>query len=112
MMKLDMPMAWSKWQSVFGSEVQTALKSILLADFEREVIPELGPECGVAVVGVPGIESKDWDVPVALFFHLTTDNCNTFGIRKPCSKPAEAPELRTSSSESVEGFAAHVAMVF
>jgi transglutaminase-like putative cysteine protease/tetratricopeptide (TPR) repeat protein len=73
-MNFDAVAGWRDWSPhLFGAEQRKDLASIWAIDFEKEVLPELGPECGVAVLGLPNILTGSWDVPWAVFFKLKTD---------------------------------------
>ncbi len=73
-MNLDPVVAWRDWSTdLFSVEQKKDLSSIWSIDFEKEVLPELGPECGAAVLGLPNILSGSWDVPLAVFFKLKSD---------------------------------------
>lgn len=73
MMKLDAAPAWISWKTALNAEDQQSLSSIWAVDLQRDVIPELGAECGVAVTRIPSIEGNNWDVPLLLFFQLKSD---------------------------------------
>ncbi|HEU5237131.1 MAG TPA: transglutaminase domain-containing protein, partial [Pyrinomonadaceae bacterium] len=70
--RIDAGKAWPAWNTVFSAEEQI-FKSNWKADFERDVLPELGPECGIAAVGVPNLSGDNWDVPLVMFFQLRSD---------------------------------------
>lgn len=72
-MNFDAVAAWRDWSHLLGAEQRKDLTSIWEIDFEQEVLPELGPECGVAVLGLPSIRSDNWDLPWAAFFKLKSD---------------------------------------
>src|SRR5205085_2505404 len=58
MMKLDAASAWSNYANTFFSpgEVET-FSNLWSLDFKKDVLPELGPECGAAMVGLPDINN-------------------------------------------------------
>lgn len=73
-MKIDGAAALQDW----GKELSGAasLKSFAAAwaiDFEKEVLPELGPECGAAVLALPDVTGSEWQAPLAVFFKLKSD---------------------------------------
>jgi tetratricopeptide (TPR) repeat protein len=73
-MNFDTVAAWRDWsKQLFNAEELKDLNSIWALDFEKEVLPELGPECGLAVLGLPDIFNAKWDVPWAAFFKLKSD---------------------------------------
>jgi tetratricopeptide (TPR) repeat protein len=73
-MNFDAVAGWRDWShQLFNAEQRKDLTSIWAIDFEKEVLPELGPECGVAVLGLPNIIADNWDLPWAAFFKLKSD---------------------------------------
>ncbi|MCM3872856.1 MAG: lasso peptide biosynthesis protein [Pyrinomonadaceae bacterium] len=73
-MNFDPVAAWRDWSTdLFSVEKKRELTSIWSIDFEKEVLPELGPECGVAVLGLPNTLTGNWDFPLAVFFKLKSD---------------------------------------
>jgi len=73
-MNFDAVAGWRDWSAhLFSAEQRRDLSSIWAIDFEKEVVPELGPECGVAVLGLPNILGTKWDVPWAVFCRLKSD---------------------------------------
>jgi tetratricopeptide (TPR) repeat protein len=70
MTNIDAARAWTAWGSALSAEQQQIFKSNWAVDFEREVLPELGPECGIAAVGVPNVLANNWDVPLVIYFQL------------------------------------------
>jgi len=73
-MNFDAVAGWRDWShQLLGAEQRKDLTSIWAIDFEKEVLPELGPECGVAVLGLPNILADNWDLPWAAFFKLKSD---------------------------------------
>lgn len=73
-MNFDTVAAWRDWskQSLSAEELKD-LTSIWAIDFEKEVLPELGPECGVALLGLPDLSGTNWGVPWVAFFKLKSD---------------------------------------
>jgi len=73
-MNFDMVAGWQDWlKQVLSAEERKELTSIWAIDFEKEVLPELGPECGVAVLGLPDIFDANVELPWAAFFKLKSD---------------------------------------
>ena len=73
-MNFDMVAGWRDWlKQVLSAEERKDLTSIWAIDFEKEVLPELGPECGVAVLGLPDIFGANVELPWAAFFKLKSD---------------------------------------
>jgi Flp pilus assembly protein TadD len=57
LMKLDLPLLWSsesKPAALSQSETES-LTNALALDFKGEVLPELGPECGIVALDLPGL---------------------------------------------------------
>ncbi len=73
-MNIDGVTGWKSWANpVLSAERRKDLTSIWAIDFEKEVLPELGPECGVAVLGLPDIFKAEWNVPWVAFARLKSD---------------------------------------
>jgi tetratricopeptide (TPR) repeat protein len=73
-LKLDSVAAWRGWLGdLIGADDRKAFAAIWASDFEREVLPELGPECGAALLGLPDLDSGNWGTPGVLFFKLKSD---------------------------------------
>jgi tetratricopeptide (TPR) repeat protein len=82
LMKLDAAAVWREHRkTLFGAENIKRLKSPWATDFEKVVIPELGPECGVALLGLPKYEDQALNTPWMVFFKLKTDRLAT-ALRK------------------------------
>lgn len=61
LMKLDLAAAWQTWPKAMNIrdnsfEVDPALWSL---DFVKEVLPELGPECGAVLLEMPDFDAKE-----------------------------------------------------
>ena len=73
-MNFDSVIAWRDWsKQLFVPKQRRDFSSIWAIDFEKEVLPELGPECGVAVMELPNILGDNIGVPVVAFFKLKSD---------------------------------------
>jgi transglutaminase-like putative cysteine protease/Tfp pilus assembly protein PilF len=73
-MNFDAVMGWRNWShQLFGAEERKDLTAIWAMDFEKEVLPELGPECGLAILGLPNILAEKWELPWIGFFKLKSD---------------------------------------
>ena len=76
---IDPAISWRGWLGeLVGTAGRKALAAIWALDFERDVLPELGPECGAALLRLPGIGGEarggeGWNVPAVLFFKLKSD---------------------------------------
>ncbi|HZM84984.1 MAG TPA: transglutaminase domain-containing protein [Blastocatellia bacterium] len=78
LMSFEFATGWRMFASDFlGAEPAKQFKSVWALDFEREVLPELGPECGAVLLGVPGT-GKDgkFEAPWALFIQTKSDKLN------------------------------------
>ncbi|HEU4390826.1 MAG TPA: transglutaminase domain-containing protein, partial [Blastocatellia bacterium] len=58
---------------LFGKDSVNRFESVWALDFEREVLPELGPECGAVLLGVPKLTGAGLGTPSALFIQTKTD---------------------------------------
>ncbi len=74
-MNIDSVPAWRHWGSELlkPDQYQALMSAWAPLDFEKDVLPELGPECGMAVLGLPDIITGNWDIPWAAFFKLKSD---------------------------------------
>ena len=63
LMKLDLAAAWESWpKSLHLRENRFEIdESLLTLDLKKEVLPELGPECGAVVLELPNFYSKNDD---------------------------------------------------
>lgn len=73
LMNVDAIAGWRDWSQLLGAQARKDLTSILAVDFEKDVLPELGPECGLAILSLPRFVADRWDVPWAAFFKLKSD---------------------------------------
>ena len=64
LMKVDVPLFWStKFRAdLINDDLQNALK-LLALDFEQDVLPELGPECGAVLLDLPHLDRFEEDDP-------------------------------------------------
>ncbi len=70
-MNFDAVAGWRDWSpQLFSPEDLKPFTSAWAIDFEKEVLPELGPECGVAILGLPNILAAKWNGPWAAFCKL------------------------------------------
>ncbi|HSB08083.1 MAG TPA: transglutaminase domain-containing protein, partial [Blastocatellia bacterium] len=58
---------------LFNAETVKQLESIWAVDLQKEVLPELGPECGAVLLGLPSLKNGSFDAPWAVFVQLKTD---------------------------------------
>lgn len=73
-MKLDAQSMWQQWAAdMLGQDAVKDMASIWAMDFEKEVLPETGPEAGAALLGFPASEGSEWNLPSIIFFKLKTD---------------------------------------
>ncbi len=57
-MKVDLNAAREKWSKLFLDQKDLeSISKVTTMDFERELLPELGPECGVALLDLPELSS-------------------------------------------------------
>ncbi|HEU4767874.1 MAG TPA: transglutaminase domain-containing protein, partial [Pyrinomonadaceae bacterium] len=74
MMRLDVPGALETWPKTMNlrNRFETEL-SLFALDFKKEVAPELGPECGVALLEMPDLYLSKDDVMWAAFCRLKSN---------------------------------------
>jgi tetratricopeptide (TPR) repeat protein len=73
-MNLDVVGGWRDWShQLFGAEGWKDSTSIWAMDFEKDLLPELGPECGVAILSLPNITADNWELPWIVFFKLKSE---------------------------------------
>lgn len=73
-MKLDPRAAWQDWgKELLGATELKKFASAWTIDVEKEVLPNLDAECGVALLGLPDASAKDWNAPWIAFFQLKGD---------------------------------------
>ncbi|HVF23107.1 MAG TPA: transglutaminase domain-containing protein [Pyrinomonadaceae bacterium] len=73
--KLDLPELWSsesKPSMLWQSETESLINALAL-DFKKEVLPELGPECGIVALELPPLGSFDAGGTWAAFCKLKSD---------------------------------------
>jgi tetratricopeptide (TPR) repeat protein len=75
LMKLDVTTAWQTWPRTMNLrenrfEIDPALWSL---DFSKDVLPELGPECGAVLLELPEFYAKEFDPTWAAFCKLKTN---------------------------------------
>lgn len=74
LMSFDFATGWRLFASdLFGAETAKQFTSVWALDFEREVLPELGPECGAVLLGMPVSKEGKFDAPWALFIQTKSD---------------------------------------
>jgi len=106
MMKVDAPALWRDLAStLFGVEESKQIAELWAMDFEKEVLPELGSECGAALLALPKIEKGNWYLPWTVFFKLKSDKLIT-AIRegrlfKEAQTSAQAAKIKIGANEVV-----------
>ena len=103
-MQLDAKAAMQEWSSeLFSADDTKAFASAWAMDLEKEVLPELGPECGVALLGFPDTEGELRDAPVVFFFKLKSDKlARAFAegrLLKDAAASARPSRIKFGSSE-------------
>ncbi|HKS39135.1 MAG TPA: transglutaminase domain-containing protein [Blastocatellia bacterium] len=100
-MQLDAKAAIEEWSSeLFNADDKKAFASLWSLDLETEVLPELGPECGVALLGFPDTESELRDVPVVFFCKLKSDKlARAFAEGKDAAALARPARVKFGSTE-------------
>jgi len=73
-MNFDPVAGWHDWsKELLSAEQRKDLGSFWAINFEKEVLPELGPECGIAVLGLPNILGNNWNLTWTAFCKLKSD---------------------------------------
>jgi hypothetical protein len=74
LLSLDFQTGWRLFsKDLFGADEAKSFTSSWAIDFEKEVMPELGPECGAVLLGMPTLISDTLHAPWALFIQTRTD---------------------------------------
>lgn len=70
----DAALAWRAWAGeLFGADEMKQFTDLWAIDFEKEVLPELGPESGAALLGLPDLDADGFDAPWVVYFKLKSD---------------------------------------
>src|SRR5262249_30630768 len=73
LMKVDLPSSWAMSVKNLSSQKELeAFPKLWIPNFEQEVLPELGPECGIALTELPNIMTLKDDGAWAAFCKLKT----------------------------------------
>ncbi|HEX8184839.1 MAG TPA: transglutaminase domain-containing protein, partial [Blastocatellia bacterium] len=59
--------------TLFSPDDLKQFASVWAMDFEKEILSELGPECGLALLGLPGYNGEEFDAPWIIFFKLKSE---------------------------------------
>ncbi|HXF40123.1 MAG TPA: transglutaminase domain-containing protein [Blastocatellia bacterium] len=75
LMSFDFAAGWRMFSSDFlGAEAAKQFTTLWSLDFDREVLPELGPESGAVLLGMPATDKEGKiDAPWALFIQTKSD---------------------------------------
>ncbi len=74
LMKIDAPGLWAMWAKKSLNAAQLGSFATMWAlDFEKEVLPELGPECGLAMLDLPGFDPSIGSPTWAAFCKLKSN---------------------------------------
>jgi tetratricopeptide (TPR) repeat protein len=72
--RLDFASAWRGFgREFFGEETAKQFEGVWALDFDSEVLPELGPESGAVLLGLPSLDSTGPGAPWALFLETRSD---------------------------------------
>jgi tetratricopeptide (TPR) repeat protein len=72
--KLDAKAAWDEWATpLFNADDRRAFAAIWALDVAQEVLPELGPECGIALLGLPSFDTDGLRSSLVFFCKLKSD---------------------------------------
>ncbi len=76
--KFDLRERWNEWAAtLLGAEEAKQVASVWALDFEREVLPEIGPEIGAALLGLPNLDKGFFNAPWNIFFKLKSERLIT-----------------------------------
>jgi tetratricopeptide (TPR) repeat protein len=74
LMSFDFGSAWRLFSSsIFGAEPVKKFVELWSMDFNREIVPELGPEVGIVLLDVPSFKGDKVQAPWAMFIQAKTD---------------------------------------
>ncbi len=91
MLKLEATTFWRELgEAFFGGKEKQNIVEMWKPDFEKEILPELGAECGLALLGLPKFEEANWDFPWAIFFKLKSEKLATAFAQNQLFKQAQA----------------------
>ncbi|HJQ68373.1 MAG TPA: transglutaminase domain-containing protein [Blastocatellia bacterium] len=72
--KFDAALAWRAWAGeLFTADEIKDFTALWAIDFEKEVLTELGPESGAALLGIPDMNAEKFDAPWVIYFKLKGD---------------------------------------
>lgn len=73
-MKADVARIWQEWgRSLFVEDSYKEAAKLWAVDFDKEVLPEIGPEAGAALLGLPSQMNEGPAFPWVIFFKLKSD---------------------------------------
>ena len=73
-MKVDLAAAQREWsKDLFHGEESRNFVAAWGIDFEKEVVPEIDAECGIALLGLPDLSTETWQVPWVAFVKLKSE---------------------------------------
>jgi tetratricopeptide (TPR) repeat protein len=103
LMNFDFSTAWRWFSSdVFGAETAKKLAEIWSLDFEHEIVPELGPECGAVLLDIPSFKGEAPEAPWAMFIQIKSDKlAKSFAegkLIKGATAAAKAVKVRIGST--------------
>ncbi|HEX5731662.1 MAG TPA: transglutaminase domain-containing protein [Blastocatellia bacterium] len=72
--RFDAALAWRAWASeMFGADEIKKFADLWAIEFEKEVLPEIGPESGAALLGLPDLNAGAFNAPWVIYFKLKSD---------------------------------------
>ena len=70
----DAALAWRAWAGeLFSADEMKQFADLWAIEFEKEVLPEIGPESGAALLGLPELGADALDAPWVIYFKLKSD---------------------------------------
>lgn len=104
LMSFDFATAWRWFSSgLFGPDTAKRFSELWSMDFNREIVPELGPESGAVLLDVPSFKGNKVDVPWAMFVQIKSDKlAKAFAegkLIKDAPAAAKAAKVKLGSTE-------------
>ncbi len=70
----DAALAWRAWAGeLFSADEVKRFTDLWAIDFEKEILPEIGPESGAALLGLPDLAAANFNAPWVIYFKLKSD---------------------------------------
>lgn len=104
LMSFDFAAAWRLFSSsIFGADQVKKFTEVWSMDFNREIVPELGPEAGIVLLDMPSFKDNKVEAPWAMFIQIKSDKLTkAFAegkLIKDARPDAKAAKIKIGSSE-------------